>query len=60
MDVCSRECAAPETSFITRELGVVVKVSDLQSPALDGSDGRSGPIGPQIFFLEKKKKKKSA
>jgi len=54
MDVCSRECAAPESSFIAREFGVVVKVSILQSPVLDGSDGGSGPVGPQIFFLEKK------
>jgi len=57
MDVCSRECAAPETSFTTREFGVVVKVSDLQSPALDGSDGGLGPVGPQFFFLGKKNKK---
>jgi len=54
MDVCSRECAAPETTFITREFGVAVKVSDLQLPALDGSNGGSGPVGPQFFFLEKK------
>ena len=54
MDVCSRECAAPETIFVTREFGVVVKVLDSQSRALDGSDGGSGPVGPQIFFLEKK------
>ena len=46
MDVCSRECAAPESSFITREFCLVVKVSDLQSPALDGSDGGSVPVGP--------------
>ena len=43
--------------FITREFGVVVKVSDLQSLALDDSDGGSGPVGPQIFFLRKKGKK---
>ena len=55
MDVCSRECAAPAaTNFITREFGVVVKVSCLLSPALDGPDGGSGPVDPQIFFLEKK------
>ena len=57
MDVCSLECPAPETSFITREFGVVVKVSDFLSPALDGSVGGSGPVGSQIFFLEKKGKK---
>ena len=58
MDVCSREYAAPETNVITREFGVVVKVSDLHSPVLDSSDGGSGPVGPQIFFLEKKVKKR--
>ena len=36
----------------------MVKVSDLKSPALDSSDGGSGPVGPKIFFLEKKSKKK--
>ena len=54
MDVYSRECGAPEMSFINREFGVVVKVSDFQSPALDGSVGESGPVSPQIFFLKKK------
>ena len=44
--------------IITREFGVVVKVSNFRSPALDGSVGGSGPVGPQIFFLEKKSKKK--
>ena len=58
MDVCSREYAAPETNVITREFGVVVKVSDLLLPALDGFVGGSGPVGLQIFFLEKKVKKK--
>jgi len=60
MDVCSRECAAPETNFITRERGVVVKVSDLHSPALHGSVRGSFPVGPQFFFLEKKGEKKKA
>ena len=58
MDVYSRECGAPEMSFINREFGVVVKVSDFQSPALDGSVGGSGPVGPQTFFSEKKVKKR--
>jgi len=60
MDVYSRECGAPEMSFINREFRVVVKVSDFQSPVLDGSAGGSGPVGPQIFFLEKKQKKKKS
>ena len=34
--------------------GVVLTIAR----ALDGSDGGSGPVGPQIFFLEKKSKKK--
>ena len=34
MDGYSRECGAPEISFINREFGVVVKVSDFQSAAL--------------------------
>ena len=58
MDVCSRECPAPETSFITTEFGVVVKVSNPQSPMLDGSDEGSNPVGAQIFLLEEKIKKK--
>jgi len=58
MDVCSRECAAPETSVITTEFGEVVKVSNSQSPTLDGSGEGSNPVGPQFFFLEEKVKKK--
>ena len=58
MNVCSHECAAPESYYITREFGVVVKMSDLHSLAVDGSDRGSGPVGPQIFLSKKEKGKK--
>jgi len=54
----SRVYASPEPSITAGKFGVVVKVLDLQSTG--GFDRGSSPVGPKVFFLGKKGKKKAA
>jgi len=53
----SRVYASPKPSLAAGKFGVVVKVLDFQSSG--GFDRGSSPVGPKIFFLGKKGKKKS-
>jgi len=52
----SRVYASSEPASPAGKFGVVVKVLSFQSPG--GFDRGSNPVGPKIFFLGKKGKKK--